>query len=286
MTNGAPRLLFLPDGGDQAAPVGRRPPSLLPGPGAQPLRACPPEMVSVGGRFCIDRWEAHLVDDVSGAKLSPFYAPSRRKAQRELSVWTRKRGSVGPARARAMAVPQPPKFQLEGDVTARAVSAAAAIPSGYLTAEDADRACRTAGKRLCRETEWVTACRGEVPQKFPYGDEYEWGKCNVFREAHPAHQLHGDASRGHLDPRLNQVRFKGKPLLRPTGATASCRSVWGDDAIYDMVGNLDEWVDDKEGVFLDGFYARSTKAGCDQRISSHPANYYDYSLGVRCCKDL
>ena len=112
------------------------------------------------------------------------------------------------------------------------------------------------------------------------------GSGNVFREAHPAHELHDNASIGHLDPRLNQVRFKGKPLLRRTGATSSCRSVWGDDAIYDMVGNLDEWVDDEGGVFLGGFYARSTKAGCDQRISSHPANYYDYSLGVRCCRDL
>jgi hypothetical protein len=60
--------------------------------------------------------------------------------------------------------------------------------------------------------------------------------------------------------------------------------VWGNDAIYDMVGNLDEWVDDGEGAFMGGFFARSTRLGCDARIAVHPKPYADYSLGVRCCK--
>jgi hypothetical protein len=106
----------------------------------------------------------------------------------------------------------------------------------------------------------------------------------VFREAHPAAILHNDASIGHLDPRLNLVKGPEGPLLRTTGATARCASKWGDDVIYDMVGNLDEWVDDAAGAFHGGFYARATRAGCDARISTHPRAYADYSLGVRCCK--
>lgn len=62
---------------------------------------------------------------------------------------------------------------------------------------------------------------------------------------HPAATLHGNASVGHLDPRLNTVREKnGDPLLRATGTTSRCKSEWGDDAAWDMNGNLDEWVDD------------------------------------------
>jgi hypothetical protein len=51
-----------------------------------------------------------------------------------------------------------------------------------------------------------------------------------------------------------------------------------------MVGNLDEWVDDPRGAFLGGFYARATSNGCDARVSEHPPEYFDYSLGVRCCR--
>ena len=51
-----------------------------------------------------------------------------------------------------------------------------------------------------------------------------------------------------------------------------------------MVGNLDEWVDEDTGAFQGGFYSRSTREGCDARITVHPPQYFDYSLGARCCK--
>src|SRR5438876_798905 len=36
---------------------------------------CPKEMVNVGDRFCIDRYEDSLVDDATGERLSPHYPP-------------------------------------------------------------------------------------------------------------------------------------------------------------------------------------------------------------------
>ena len=74
-------------------------------------------------------------------------------------------------------------------------------------------------------------------------------------------------------------------MLRRTGDTALCSSRWGDDEIFDMVGNLDEWVADEGGKFVGGFYARATREGCAASISAHPPEYFDYSLGVRCCAD-
>jgi formylglycine-generating enzyme len=112
------------------------------------------------------------------------------------------------------------------------------------------------------------------------------GKCNMFRESHPAYLLHGNAAEGHLDPRLNQVTFKGKPLLRKTGETAACVSEWEGDGIHDMVGNLDEWIDDPEGTFVGGFYSRAKKDGCDSTVRGHPTTYFDYSTGVRCCAEI
>jgi formylglycine-generating enzyme len=283
---GPPQLLYLPDGGDIAPP--RAPgQQILPGPWGQghghPSGACPGDMVDVGGAFCIDRFEASLVD-ARRRELSPYYHPTRAQTRSSYSYWNKKRLSSGPDRARLIPVPEPPAFQLKEEFEARAVAQAGAIPNGYLNLTAARSACERAGKRLCTEEEWVTACRGRAGRKFPYGDRYERGRCNVYRETHPAVILHGKASVGHLDPRLNQTDYRGDPLLRPTGATPTCRSEWGSDAIYDMVGNLDEWIDDPDGVFVGGFFSRGTREGCDSRISAHAPAYFDYSLGVRCCK--
>ena len=160
------------------------------------------------------------------------------------------------------------------------------VPQGYVNRPIAEAACVSAGKRLCSEEEWTTACRGQRGTKFPYGPTYRQGACNVFRYEHPGMILHGSFSVDLLDPRLNAVVVEGETLLRPTGATPACKSEWGDDAVYDMVGNLDEYIDDPEGTFLGGFYARSTRNGCDSKITAHRSTYLDYSTGVRCCDHL
>jgi sulfatase modifying factor 1 len=283
----APRLLYLPDGGDRVLGGGFKPtpeaPVPIPSAALNPARRCPPEMVDVRGQFCIDRWEVVLVDKASGRELSPYYSPIPERARKAHATWQSERNDVGPAAARTLELPPLPSWQLSDPIEPMAVSKPGHIPQGYLDGNSAALVCERAGKRLCRSDEWVTACRGQQDRSFPYGDHYEPGACNVFRESHPAALLHGNASIGHLDPRLNLVEGAEGPLLRPTGASARCTSVWGNDAIYDMVGNLDEWVDDGDGTFLGGFYARATRAGCDARITTHPKPYADYSLGVRCC---
>lgn len=253
--------------------------------GAEAL-GCPFDMVRVARRFCVDRYEATLVDDVTGRGLSPFYPPSRKKAVGIERAWQSLRLESGDADAQAMPLPELPGWQRTAEIAPRAVSRRGVVPHGYLSGEMAAAACTNARKRLCREDEWRTACRGEQDRQFPYGAEHVQGRCNMFREGHPAAILHGNAAEGHLDPRLNQVKVAGKPLLRKTGDTPACKSEWEGDAIYDMVGNLDEWIDDPEGTFLGGFYARSKKDGCDSTVRFHTFDYLDYSLGVRCCSDL
>jgi formylglycine-generating enzyme required for sulfatase activity len=272
---GAPALLYLPDGGDTVQ-FGAAP-ELVPGMTAATSR-CPAEMVDVRGRFCIDRYEVMLVDQQQGRRLSPYYHPTRAQTAASFRDWSRS------TQGAPLAVPAPPDFQLSTEFEPRAESHASVTPSGYLSGTLAELACRNAGKRLCTLDEWVLACRGQGGHKFPYGDQYQEGRCNVFREAHPGQVLHHDMSTGHLDPRLNLVEGSNGPLLRKTGATESCKSTWGNDAIYDMVGNLDEWVDAPVGAFVGGFYARSTREGCDSKVSTHPRAYFDYSLGTRCCR--
>jgi len=241
-------------------------------------------MVDVAGRFCVDRYEAQLVDEKSGREISPYYHPARAQTAREYGRWQKARLESEVALSREMPVPVPPSWQLSEEFSPKAEVRASVTPNGYVSGDAAARACAQAGKRLCTQEEWVTACRGEKNRKFPYGDKYEQGRCNVFRESHPALLLHGNPSINHLDPRLLKVKSNGKPLLRKTGETPDCKSEWGSDAIYDMVGNLDEWVDDPKGRFSGGFFSRSTREGCDSSVTAHPRSYYDYSLGVRCCR--
>jgi len=257
-----------------------QPPPTVPAP-----KGCPPEMVRVKS-YCVDRWEVTLVDAQSEEALSPYYPPEPRLLAFTYAYWVVARHEVGDEAARALPLPELSALQRGGKYRARAVSRAGVVPQAYLSYLSARKACESAGKRLCTKDEWIGACKSERATRHPYGPGYLRGQCNVWRTLHPAHVLHGNASLGHLDPRLNLLFEAGKdPLLRATGATPTCASAWGGDRIFDMVGNLDEWIEDESGVFLGGFYARSTTKGCDAEITGHSAGYYDYSTGARCCRD-
>jgi formylglycine-generating enzyme required for sulfatase activity len=96
--------------------------------------------------------------------------------------------------------------------------------------------------------------------------------------------------------------------LARSGANAGCAGAYG---IYDLVGNLHEWVagtvtdelmetlekDDVErekqpwhvgnGIFVGGFFSTTNEhgPGCLYTTVAHEPRYHDYSTGFRCCKD-
>ncbi len=246
---------------------------------------CPPEMAQVGA-FCIDRWEVHTVENRSRKRLSPYYPPESRLLKKVYRYWSTEAARTGDARARLLPLPPIPLHQ-RGPFTPRAVSAPRVLPQGYMTYYSARLACKNAGKRLCSEKEWVRACRGSKGTRHPYSDRFKAHTCNVFRAIHPAYELHGNSSLGHLDPRLHLVTEEGKSaLLLPTGSKPKCVSVHQSQKIYDMVGNLDEWIDDPKGTFVGGFFSRPTREGCEAKVENHAPAYTDYSLGTRCCRAL
>jgi formylglycine-generating enzyme required for sulfatase activity len=252
-------------------------------------KQCPGDMVRVR-QFCVDRYEASMVDKATGRSLSPYYPPHPRLLAEVFQAWEVERRTYGSEGARKMPLPEVDAFQRAGVFEAKAVSRARAVPQAYLPYPVAKRACENAGKRLCARTEWALACKGERQTRFPYGEEYERNICNVWSFAHPGVVLHQSATFGHRDPRLNLLAESGKsPLLKVTGQLASCKSRWGGDGAFDMVGNLDEWVDgdkpEDKPEFEGGFYARATKNGCESRVTNHAPMYYDYSVGTRCCRD-
>lgn len=247
--------------------------------------ACPSDMLFTRGS-CIDRYESSMVDRDTGEPLSPYYPPQPKLLRKVFASWELLRTESGDSAARRMPLPALPRWQQAHDFVPKALSLPGKVPQAYVSYHVAKRACESAGKRLCSRDEWVTACRGRWQTQYPYGNEFRRMSCNVYRYLHPAHLLHGLSQMHQLDPRFNLISVGGEPVLKDTGAMPHCRSPWWNgEAAHDMVGNLDEWIEDEGGEFRGGFYARATTKGCDAQVRSHGPDYFDYSTGARCCKD-
>src|SRR5690606_23731235 len=120
-------------------------------------------------------------------------------------------------------------FEASIDAQGRAVSVPNVKPA-LASWFEAKAACEKAGKRLCTEEEWVSACIGEpatdannngnftdgevTGRMYPYGAFYEKGAC-----------------------RESEDKYKGE--AGPTGGNPGCRTPEG---VYDLAGNLYEWV--------------------------------------------
>ena len=121
---------------------------------------------------------------------------------------------------------------------------------------------------------------------YGYGERRERNRCNENHRWHPVVQLFRATSQalwGHVqmnDPQINQL--PGTVAL--TGAHSGCSNEYG---VYDMVGNLHEWIDDPNGTFKGGFYADAeiNGRGCLYTTTAHNFDYRDYSTGFRCCAD-
>ncbi len=230
--------------------------SLAPATPATAPKACPAGMAPIpsdGGGFCIDRYESGVVEVLPGGKT---------KAHSPFDPVTGKR--------------------------VKAVVKKGVVPQGYISAVEAKAACEEAGKRLCRPDEWLHACQGKSPTKYPYGDDEVKGRCNGDgTRQHPIVELYGSGPDAFGDPhKMNDPRINQLPeTLSKTGAHAKCKNAYG---VYDMVGNLHEWTSDATGSvqFKGGYYMDTHKNGdgCFYKTTAHGASYHDYSTGFRCCK--
>jgi hypothetical protein len=157
-------------------------------------------------------------------------------------------------------------------------------PQGYISGTVAESACVAAGKRLCSLEEWTRACQGPTATTWPYGDTYDPDACNVSRDEHPIVSLFGSAANWSPeqmnDPQVNQQA----DTVDKGGANPQCVSA---DGVYDLHGNLHEWIADPDGQFKGGFYADASinGEGCGYRTTAHTFGYHDYSTGFRCCAD-
>lgn len=172
-----------------------------------------------------------------------------------------------------------------GSRTVRAVPAAGVTPQGYIAGNQAAAACAASGKRLCTSTEWVAACRGSANTSFPYGSTHVDGACNDDYAGHPLIDYFNTSTGIWDTTHMNDPGINQQPnTVAPGGDHTACVTPTG---IYDLHGNLHEWVDDPAGTFRGGFYADASRngAGCAYATTAHAFTYHDYSTGFRCCAD-
>jgi hypothetical protein len=222
-------------------------------PGLVSTGTCPPEMVKVDDRFCVDKWEGTIVEVHADGTTAPHAANEA----------------------------------LEDGKKYLAKSVPGVIPQAYISAEQAQAACTAAGKRLCNPTEWRLACGGTNAWVYPYGTTRVHGRCNDDGKNpmlfyHPPPTVKRGWPGWNLEE-LNDPRNDAlEGTVAKTGAFAGCVNDWG---AFDMVGNLHEWTSDPNGTFQGGYFLDTlvNGEGCAYRTTAHHYRYHDYSTGFRCC---
>lgn len=161
-------------------------------------------------------------------------------------------------------VPAPPKICPKGTVAVdETVCIDVAEFPGYrriprvdVTFAQAARACEERGARLCDKAEWRRACEGGERLRYPYGNRLMEGVCNT-------------ASVAGYDQNVAL-----------SGSLSGCVTAAG---VYDMVGNVGEWVANGHAVGAD---VTVPQASANCRASGvPPRGYAGATLGFRCCVD-
>jgi hypothetical protein len=148
---------------------------------------------------------------------------------------------------------------------------------------DARDACGKVGKRLCGDSEWTLACEGQDRLPYPYGYDRNSEACNIDKP----HPDVDEKALGSADKKVRDAEAKRLWQGEPSGARPSCVSPYG---VYDMTGNVDEWVVNEEGKpyksGLKGGYWGPVRDRCRPMTTVHAEGFSFYQIGFRCCSDV
>ena len=135
---------------------------------------------------------------------------------------------------------------------------------------DAVAYCRAIGKHLCSAYEWSNACTSNGVNQFTYGNSIGVGQCHDTTEPNSSTTV-------------------------PVGTMPECQSpVPGYAGVFDLIGNVSEWVDNCTGSAgaTDSCQSRGGSFGlsevmpdCSQSVGGQRA-YFSDRIGFRCSISL
>jgi formylglycine-generating enzyme len=207
---------------------------------------CPNGMANIADRFCIDKYEGSLVEELPSGAERPF-----------------------------------PYYSSVEGLSVRAVSRAGVFPQGYISGKQAQAACGAAGKRLCRAPEWTMACKGPKRTTYPYGQTHEAKRCNDHGVSPRQVYRRGNTWEAMNDAALNQL----PGTIAKTGDHEGCKNDWDvHDMVGNLHEWVDDGTGTfMGGFYLD---TNQNGEGCSYATRAHNFAYHDYSTGFRCCKDM
>ena len=163
-----------------------------------------------------------------------------------------------------------------------------ARPLAMQSADDAAAYCEAHHKRLCTEDEWRQACEGAGPRAYPYGEEHVDERCNDDKPWKTVDEAVLDRWPA------PEAQSHARELYQATRSGSRRRCV-SSEGVYDMTGNLEEWVVRTRehtndwpyllvGCYWSGCYGGG-KPTCRSTNSAHGPEFRFYETGFRCCKD-
>lgn len=157
-------------------------------------------------------------------------------------------------------------------------------PTVAVSYNEATELCAAEGKRLCTADEWTQACEGEEHLPYPYGYTRNSETCNHDKP----YIIPNDQA--YQDLRTRTAEIARLDQSEPSGARPDCVSPYG---VYDMTGNVDEWVFNESGSIQGPEYDSGLKGGywgpvrnrCRPMTTDHNRWHSGYQIGFRCCQD-
>jgi formylglycine-generating enzyme required for sulfatase activity len=160
------------------------------------------------------------------------------------------------------------------------------------------RWCGERGKRVCTEQEWELACEGPERRPLAYGWKVDKAICNSGKGWRPFDVKKLSAGGEETKEELDRL-WQGAP----SGSHLACVSSYG---IFDMMGNVEEWVATRSGpgsaggepgeagrnprhrrwpgALMGGFWAKPW-TGCRGTNDAHEPTFVFYETGFRCCAE-